>query len=51
MTSMHLDTLIEGIDYYSRIRGEIEAAASQLPETNWRTGLVAAVMAREEKKG
>jgi extracellular factor (EF) 3-hydroxypalmitic acid methyl ester biosynthesis protein len=51
MTSMHMDTLIEGIDFYSRIRGEIEAAASQLPETNWRSGLVAAVMAREEKKG
>ena len=51
LTSMHLDTMIEGIDYYSRIRGEIEAAASQLPETNWRTGLIAAAVAREEKKG
>jgi CRP-like cAMP-binding protein len=50
MTSMHLDTLIEGIDFYSRIRGEIEAAASQLPQPGWRSGLIAAVVAREERK-
>jgi CRP-like cAMP-binding protein len=49
LTSAHLDCLIEGIDFYSRIRSEIEAAASKLPEPDWRAGLIAAVMAREER--
>jgi CRP/FNR family cyclic AMP-dependent transcriptional regulator len=47
LTSMHLDCLIEGIDFYSRVRGEIEAAAAKLPGPDWRSGLVAAVMERE----
>ena len=49
LTSQHLDCLIEGIDFYSRIRGEIEAAASKLPQADWRAGLIAAVVEREEK--
>ena len=49
LTSMHLDCLIEGIDFYSRIRGEIEAAAARLPQPDWRAGLIAAVVEREEK--
>ncbi len=49
LTSMHLDCLIEGIDVYSRIRGEIEAAAARLPQPDWRAGLIAAVVEREEK--
>jgi CRP-like cAMP-binding protein len=49
LTSMHLDTLIEGIDYYSQTRAEIEAAAAKLPGTNWRQGLVDAVVERERK--
>jgi CRP-like cAMP-binding protein len=48
LTSQHLDCLIEGIDFYSRIRGEIEAAASKLPQPDWRAGLIAAVVEREE---
>jgi CRP/FNR family transcriptional regulator, cyclic AMP receptor protein len=47
LTSMHLDCLIEGIDFYSRIRGEIEAAAAKLPQPEWRAGLIAAVVERE----
>lgn len=48
LTSMHLDCLIEGIDHYSRIRGEIEAAAAKLPQPDWRAGLIAAVVEREK---
>jgi len=47
LTSMHLDCLIEGIDHYSRIRGEIEAAAAKLPQPDWREGLITAVVERE----
>jgi CRP-like cAMP-binding protein len=47
LTSMHLDHLIEGIDFYSRTRAEIEAAASKLPGPDWRMGLVSAVVERE----
>jgi CRP-like cAMP-binding protein len=49
LTSMHLDTLIEGIDFYSQTRAEIEAAAAKLPGSDWRSGLVAAVVERERK--
>ena len=49
LTSMHLDCLIDGIDFYSRIRTEIEAAAAKLPGSDWRSGLVAAVTERERK--
>ena len=49
LTSMHLDCLIDGIDFYSKIRGEIEAAASKLPGSDWRSGLVAAAVEREQK--
>lgn len=49
LTSMHLDTMIEGIDFYSQLRGEIENAAAKLPQPDWRMGLVAAVAAREAK--
>jgi len=49
LTSMHLDCLVEGIDFYGRIRSEIEAAAAKLPEPDWRAGLIAAVRDREEK--
>jgi CRP-like cAMP-binding protein len=49
LTSMHLDCLIEGIDFYSRIRGDIEAAAARLPPRDWRAGLIAAVGEKEEK--
>jgi CRP-like cAMP-binding protein len=49
LTSMHLDTLIEGIDFYSQTRAEIEAAAAKLPGADWRQGLVAAVAERERK--
>jgi CRP-like cAMP-binding protein len=47
LTSMHLDCLIEGIDFYSRVRNEIEVAAAKLPGSDWRSGLVAAVAHRE----
>ncbi len=50
LTSMHLDTLIEGIDFYSQTRAEIEAAAAKLPGMDWRTDLVSA-MARGERDG
>jgi CRP-like cAMP-binding protein len=49
LTSMHLDYLIDGIDFYSKIRDEIEVAAAKLPGTDWRSGLVAAVVERERK--
>lgn len=49
LTSMHLDCLIEGIDFYSQTRAEIEAAASKLPGPDWRDGLVAAVVERERQ--
>jgi CRP-like cAMP-binding protein len=49
LTSMHLDYLIEGIDFYSRVRDEIETAAAKLPGSDWRAGLVAAVADRERK--
>jgi CRP-like cAMP-binding protein len=49
LTSMHLDCLIEGIDFYSKLRGDIEAAAARLPGADWREGLVAAVVEREGK--
>jgi CRP-like cAMP-binding protein len=49
LTSMHLDCLIEGIDFYSRTRAEIEAAAAKLPGSDWREGLLAAVVERERK--
>lgn len=49
LTSMHLDTLIEGIDFYSQTRAEIEASAAKLPGSDWREGLVAAVVERERK--
>lgn len=47
LTSMHVDTLIAGIDYYSGIRGEIEAAAARLPGPDWRSELVSAMMEKE----
>ncbi len=47
LTSMHLDTLIEGIDFYSQTRAEIEAAAAKLPGLDWRSDLVAALAKRE----
>lgn len=49
LTSSHLDCLIEGIDFYSRIRNEIEAAAAKLPQPDWRAGLISAVVEREAK--
>jgi CRP-like cAMP-binding protein len=49
LTSMHLDTLIEGIDFYSKIRSDIEAAAAKLPGLDWRSELVSAVIEREGK--
>jgi len=49
LTSMHLDTLIEGIEFYSQTRAEIEAAAAKLPGADWRQGLVDAVVERERK--
>ena len=49
LTSMHLDCLIEGIDFYSQTRLEIEAAAAKLPGADWRQGLVAAVIERERR--
>jgi CRP-like cAMP-binding protein len=49
LTSMHLDCLIDGIDFYSRTRAEIETAAAKLPGLDWRSGLVAAVVERERK--
>jgi len=49
LTSMHLDCLIEGIDFYSRIRDEIEAATAKLPQPDWRAGLISAVVDREAK--
>jgi CRP/FNR family cyclic AMP-dependent transcriptional regulator len=49
LTSMHLDTLIVGIDFYSQTRAEIEAAAAKLPGADWRQGLVDAVVERERK--
>ena len=51
LTSMHLDCLIEGIDFYSRIREEIEAAAAKLPQQDWRAGLISIVTEREQKPG
>jgi len=47
LTSMHLDYLIDGIDFYSKIRGEIEDAASKLPAPDWRSGLITAVAEKE----
>ena len=47
LTSMHVDTLIAGIDYYSGIRGEIEAAAAKLPGPDWRSDLVSVMVERE----
>ncbi len=49
LTSMHLDCLIEGIDFYSQTRAEIEAAAAKLPGLEWRSDLVAALADRERK--
>jgi CRP-like cAMP-binding protein len=49
LTSMHLDCMIEGIDFYSKIKDEIEAAAAKLPGSDWRSGLIAAVVEREGK--
>lgn len=49
LTSMHLDTLIEGIDFYSQTRAEIEAAAAKLPGMDWRSDLVSA-MTRGERE-
>ena len=46
---MHLDCLIEGIDFYSQTRAEIEAAAAKLPGADWRSDLVAAMVDRERK--
>lgn len=50
LTSMHVDTLIAGIDYYSGIRGEIEAAAARLPGTDWRSELVSAMVEKESSR-
>jgi CRP-like cAMP-binding protein len=47
LTSMHLDTLIEGIDFYSQTRAKIEAAAAKLPGLDWRSDLVAALAEKE----
>ena len=49
LASMHLDCLIEGIDFYSQTRAEIEAAVAKLPGPDWRPGLVAAIVDRERK--
>ena len=50
LTSMHLDTLVERIDYYSETRAEIEAAAAKLPGLDWRSDLVAAVAEKRAKE-
>lgn len=50
LTSMHLDTLIEGIDFYSRTRAEIEAAAAKLPGLDWRSDLVSALAKGEREE-
>ena len=50
LTSMHVDTLIAGIDYYSGIRAEIEAAAAKLPGPDWRADLVMAMQEKENRR-
>jgi CRP-like cAMP-binding protein len=50
LTSMHVDTLIAGIDYYSGIRAEIEAAAAKLPGPDWRSELVSAMQDKENQR-
>jgi CRP-like cAMP-binding protein len=50
LTSMHVDTLIAGIDFYSGIRAEIEAASAKLPGPDWRSDLVFAMQAKEDKR-
>lgn len=50
LTSMHLYTLDEGIDFYSQTRAEIEAAAAKLPGLDWRSDFVAALAERERQK-
>lgn len=50
LTSMHLDTLIAGIDFYSGVKGEIEAALTKLPGTDWRSELVAVMVEKEGRR-
>lgn len=50
LTSMHVDTLIAGIDYYSGIKGEIETASAKLPGPDWRSELVSAMVEKESKR-
>jgi hypothetical protein len=50
LTSMHVDTLIAGIDFYSSIRAEIEAAAAKLPGSDWRSELVTAMQESENRR-
>lgn len=50
LTSMHVDTLIAGIDFYSSVKAEIEAAAAKLPGLDWRSELVSAMLDRESKR-
>ncbi len=50
LTSMHLNTLIDGIDLYSQTRAEIEAAAAKLPGLDWRSDQVAALADKERQK-
>ncbi len=50
LTSMHVDTLIAGIDYYSGVRAELEASAAKLPGVDWRSELVSAMLEKETKR-
>jgi HrpA-like RNA helicase len=50
LTSMHLDTLIAGIDFYSGVKGEIESALEKLPGSDWRSELVAVMVEKEGKR-
>jgi CRP-like cAMP-binding protein len=50
LTSMHLDTLIAGIDFYSGVKGEIETALAKLPGSDWRSELVAVMVEKESKR-
>jgi CRP-like cAMP-binding protein len=50
LTSMHVDTLIAGIDFHSSVRAEIEAAAAKLPGPDWRSDLVFATQEKENRR-
>jgi len=45
-----MDALVEGIDFYSQTRAEIEVAAAKLPGLDWRSDLVTALAERERQK-